>query len=66
LLAAWFVGRCGEPRSVFELVVERAPDAAEYNRRQSLMSIGLCVLEHMAARGVVREVAGDVRRFVRT
>lgn len=64
-IAAWFVERCAVPRSVYELVIARAPDPAEYNRRQTLLAIGLCVLEHMAARGVVRELAGDVRRFVR-
>jgi glyoxylase-like metal-dependent hydrolase (beta-lactamase superfamily II) len=65
-LASWFVSRCAVPCSVYELVVARVPDPAEYNRRQSLLSIGLAVLEHMAARGVVRELPGEVRRFVRT
>jgi glyoxylase-like metal-dependent hydrolase (beta-lactamase superfamily II) len=63
-LASWFVSRCLAPRSAYELVVERVPDPAEYNRRQTLLSVGLAVLEHMAARGVVRVLEGDVRRFV--
>jgi glyoxylase-like metal-dependent hydrolase (beta-lactamase superfamily II) len=63
-LAEWFVAGCASPRSVYELVVERVTDEAEYNRRQTLLAIGLAVLEHMAARGVVRVLEGDVRRFV--
>ena len=55
----------GGPRSAYELVVERLDDPDENNRRQSMMSISLCVLEHLQARGRVTAEIGDdgVRRF---
>jgi hypothetical protein len=65
-LAERFVSAVRErPRSAYEVVAAMVPDAAEYNRRQSLLSIGLCVFEHFAARGVVAATVGDdgVRRF---
>jgi glyoxylase-like metal-dependent hydrolase (beta-lactamase superfamily II) len=56
----------GEPRSAYELVVDRLADPAENNRRQSMLSIVLCVLEHLEARDRVASVVDDdgVRRFV--
>jgi glyoxylase-like metal-dependent hydrolase (beta-lactamase superfamily II) len=53
------------PRTAYEVVVGRVVDPQENNRRQSMLSISLCVLEHMEERGHVTSELGDdgVRRF---
>jgi glyoxylase-like metal-dependent hydrolase (beta-lactamase superfamily II) len=55
------------PRTAYELVTRAVPDAEENNLRQSMLSISLCVLEHLEARGWVAAQRADdgVRRFTR-
>ena len=53
------------PRSAYDLAVAAVADPEENNRRQSMLSISLCVLEHLERRGAVTSAIGDdgVRRF---
>jgi len=55
------------PRTAYELTARAVPDPEENNRRQSMLSTSLCVLEHLEARGKVASERGDdgVRRFNR-
>jgi glyoxylase-like metal-dependent hydrolase (beta-lactamase superfamily II) len=52
-------------RTAYDLAVGSVRDPEETNRRQSMLSISLCVLEHLEARGrVTAEVCDDgIRRF---
>ena len=52
------------PRSAYELAVAAVADPEENNRRQSMLSISLCVLEHLERRGAVTSALGadGVRR----
>jgi glyoxylase-like metal-dependent hydrolase (beta-lactamase superfamily II) len=53
------------PRSAYDLAVAAVADPEENNRRQSMLSISLCVLEHLERRGTVTSAIGadGVRRF---
>jgi hypothetical protein len=53
------------PRSGYDLAVAAVADPEENNRRQSMLSISLSVLEHLERRGTVTSGLGDdgVRRF---
>ena len=61
VLAALAGGR----RSAYEIAVDRVRDPGETNRRQSMLSIALSVLEHLQARGRITSAVDDggVRRF---
>jgi glyoxylase-like metal-dependent hydrolase (beta-lactamase superfamily II) len=52
-------------RSGYDLAVAAVADPEENNRRQSMLSISLSVLEHLERRGTVTSALGDdgVRRF---
>ena len=51
------------PRSAHEVVLALVPDAEDNNRRQTVLSTALCVLEHLEQSGRVTASGGDVRRW---
>lgn len=56
-----------QPRSAYELALELLGTSDDWGERQSMMSVVLCVGEHLAAHGLARsELAPDgIRRFRR-